>query len=55
MSDKIKDALVGALQECEEYFDDRADADYDQDGYIPNKEMQLLMTVKAALDLAEGK
>ncbi len=55
MSDKISDASDGAMQQCEEYFADRADADCDQDGYIPNKEMQLLMTVKAALDLAEGK
>lgn len=41
-----------ALIECEEYFDDRADADCDQDGYIPNKEMRLLNTVREALKKA---
>lgn len=38
-----------ALVECEEYFDNRADADCDQDGFIPNKEMLLLTTVREAL------
>ena len=41
--------LREALDECEDYFDNRADADCDQDGFIPNKEMQLLTTVRAAL------
>ncbi|WP_234839285.1 hypothetical protein [Sinorhizobium medicae] len=41
--------LLEALQECEEYFDNRADADCDQDGYIPNEEMQLLTLVRDAL------
>lgn len=53
--DQIKTALIGALQECEEYFDKRADADHDQDGFIPNEEMRLLTMVKEALDRAEGK
>lgn len=43
------DRLREALDECEDYFDNRADADCDQDGFIPNKEMQLLTTVRAAL------
>lgn len=39
-----------ALGECEEYFDNIADCDCDQDGYIPNKEMQLLCAVRDALN-----
>lgn len=46
--------LREALDECEDYFDNRADADCDQDGFIPNKEMQLLSTVRAALTKQEG-
>jgi hypothetical protein len=41
--------LLEALQECEEYFDNRADADCDQDGFIPNEEMKLLAVVRDAL------
>ena len=41
--------VTEALEECEEYFDNRADADCDQDGFIPNKEMLLLSKVKAAM------
>lgn len=41
--------LIDALRECEDYFDDRADADCDQDGYIPNEEMKLLQVVREAL------
>lgn len=44
--------LRNALAECEEYFDNHADADCDQDGFIPNKEMQLLSIVRAALSAA---
>lgn len=46
--------LRDALDECEDYFDNTADADHDQDGFIPNKEMQLLSTVRAALNKQEG-
>ncbi|MGR9384879.1 hypothetical protein [Rhizobium leguminosarum] len=41
--------MLEALQECEEYFDNRADADCDQDGFIPNEEMKLLAVVRDAL------
>jgi len=48
-----KDAEIAklreALDECEDYFDNRADADCDQDGFIPNKEMELLHVVRTAL------
>lgn len=43
-----------ALSECEEYFDNRADADCDQDGFIPNKEMRLLSVVRTALQALEN-
>lgn len=46
--------LLEALFECEEYFDNKADADCDQDGFIPNKEMRLLDVVRAAIAKAEG-
>lgn len=42
--------VVETLIECEEYFDIRSDADCDQDGFIPNKEMVLLSKVKTALE-----
>lgn len=38
-----------ALREAREYFDDLYDADCDQDGFIPNKEMTLLVEIEAAL------
>ncbi|WKL27013.1 hypothetical protein Q1M64_21445 [Sinorhizobium meliloti] len=41
--------LLDVLSECEAYFDNRADADCDQDGYIPNEEMKLLKLVRDAL------
>ncbi len=44
------DRLLAALLECDEYFDNRADADCDQDGYIPNAEMKMLTIVRAALE-----
>lgn len=44
--------LIAVLQEVEDYFDNRADADCDQDGYIPNEEMKLLQVVREALKKA---
>ncbi len=45
--------LVEALEECAEYFDNKADADHDYEtGYIPNTEMRLLVTCNEALKLA---
>jgi regulator of sigma D len=41
--------LEAALNECVEYFDDRADADCDQDGYIPNDAMKMLCNINEAL------
>ena len=43
--------IIDALRECEEYFDQRADAEYFTDSPSPvaNEEMKLLQTVRAAL------
>ena len=43
-----------ALTEAEEYFDDRADADCGQDGYIPNEEMKHLCSIRNALVVMKG-
>jgi hypothetical protein len=45
-------ALIEALDACEDYFDNRADADCDQNGFIPNEEMKLLQVVREALKKA---
>lgn len=47
------ETLTAALAECEDYFDNRADADCDQDGFIPNEEMKLLQGVREALAAAK--
>lgn len=46
------DALVEALRECEDYFDQRADADCvgDPPAYAGNREMTLLGVVRRALE-----
>lgn len=44
-----RDLLVGALLETLEYFEDRQDADCDQDGFIPNKEMRMASMIRTAL------
>ena len=41
--------LESVLHDCEDYFDNRADADTDQDGYIPNEEMHHLTAIRNAL------
>lgn len=43
---------IEALEECADYFDNRADADCDQYGFIPNTEMRLLSTVRDAISKA---
>lgn len=59
MTDAQIKALIAALEECtdvlcecESYMDNRADADCDQDGFIPNEEMRLLNDVSRALNRA---
>jgi hypothetical protein len=44
--------LVEVLEECAEYFDGRADADHDETGFVPNKEMRLLTLIQEALKKA---
>ena len=46
-------SLLEALKECEEYFDDKADV---AEGFYPtpNKEMQLLTTIRNAIKQAEN-
>jgi len=44
-----KETLHSVLLECLDYFDHRADADCDQDGYIPNEEMRMQKNITDAL------
>jgi hypothetical protein len=39
-----------ALEACEEYFDDRQDADCEDGRFVPNEEMRLLALVTKALN-----
>ncbi len=41
--------LEAELLECREYFDQRADADCDQDGFIPNEEMRRVASIDECL------
>ncbi len=47
----MTDPMRDALRECEEYFEERADAEYHADSASPtgNEEMRLLVAVQAAL------
>jgi hypothetical protein len=47
--------LFNVLAQCEDYFDNRADADMDQDGYVPNEEMRMLTAIREVLAKAEGR
>lgn len=49
--------LFEALRECEDWFDQRADADtpYGADSPYPNEEMKMLIAVRAALSKAGGQ
>jgi hypothetical protein len=49
--------LIEALRECEDYFDERADAEYHpgQDAPTGNEEMRMLVTVRSALSKLEGR
>jgi hypothetical protein len=40
---------LSVLRECEEYFDDRADAEILPGGYSANNEMRLLVAIRAIL------
>lgn len=45
---RIKE-LESALNQCREYFEERADADCDQDGFIPNEEMRMVTEIDESL------
>ncbi|MDX0009187.1 hypothetical protein GOB40_21145 [Sinorhizobium meliloti] len=49
--------VIEALQECEAYFDQRADAEYftDSAAPVPNEEMKLLTLVREALRKAGSR
>jgi hypothetical protein len=47
----MKAEILEVLNECWEYFDNRADADCDQDGFIPNAEMRLKSRCDEATEL----
>ena len=51
--EKLIQAILGHLAEVEDYFDNRADADCDQDGFIPNTEMKMLQEVRDAIGMIE--
>lgn len=48
-------ALLVTLREVEEFLDDCADAEIDQYGLLPNAEMRMLQTVRAALAKFDGR
>jgi hypothetical protein len=48
-----KAEILEVLNECWEYFDNRADADCDQDGFIPNAEMRLKSRCDEAIAILE--
>lgn len=48
-------ALIAVLVDCEDYFDQRSDADCDQDGFVPNDEMKMLTAVREALHAAAAE
>lgn len=53
MTEELRqNALIELLEDCEEYFDQRADAEFftDSAGGIPNEEMKLLVKVRNVKD-----
>lgn len=50
----LRNDMIEVLEDCESYFDNKADADFDQDGFNPNREMVLLLAVKSAIARATG-
>ena len=41
--------MLAALDDCLEYFEQRQDADYDQDGHVPNDEMKMAVMIRQAI------
>lgn len=48
---EILDCVNATLAECDAYFDNRSDADCDQDGFVPNREMVILSDIRSAITL----
>lgn len=46
---KHLDAMEDLLLDLRDYFDQRADADCDQDGFIPNEEMSIMLRIDEVL------
>ena len=42
--------IIDVLNQCKEYFDDKADADYEDENYKPNKEMGILVGIEHLLE-----
>ena len=47
-------SLLEALKECEEYFENKADADFRDEHFIPNPEMKLLVMIREKIKQAEN-
>jgi predicted transposase YbfD/YdcC len=44
-----EEQLTNLLHEVLDYLDQRADCDCDQDGFVPNEEMRLMMHIEEVL------
>ena len=51
MTNEQKAFIAAVLQECEEYFDARADAWTEDGAWVQNEENRMLHEVGAALDM----
>lgn len=50
MSDKRRiEQLENLLSDLLDYFEQRADADCDQDGFVANEEMRIMMRIEEEL------
>jgi len=54
ISEQERNDIVEALAQAAEYFDNRADADGDSEGFHPNEEMKLQMLCESALEVLPG-
>lgn len=41
--------MLEVLFQCEAYFDNKADADHDETGFVPNQEMILQAAIQAVI------
>ena len=54
---EVRSELLGLIEELREYFDQRADADYqgEEDGFVGNDEMKMLTEIDSVLERHRGK